>query len=68
MASTVMRAMRTEEAEKISADMIDNLYKRPCLYGCPYEDICGVKSIGTCKVARALREWLAKGREPRRKK
>lgn len=68
MASTVMRAMRTEEAEKISADMIERLYKRPCLCGCPYEDICGVKNIGACKVARALRERLAKGRDPRRKK
>lgn len=65
MASIIMRAMRNEEAERISAKVIEQLYKRPCLCGCPYEDICGVKSIGTCKVARAIKKRLIIGDLPR---
>lgn len=60
--------MKDVDAEKVSAKIIDDLCKRPCLCGCPYEDICEVKNIGACKVARALRERLAKGRDPRRRK
>lgn len=58
MASIVMRGMRDEEADKAAKNMLKNLYKRPCLCGCPYEDLCGVKNIGSCKVARAIRKRL----------